>query len=194
MDRRFNHPQGREWCLLKACVFKAEVRVRLPFVFPHPHPSMPLQAAFAHFWSPATITRDNWSDLAGFHLCQCEMSTLSFPPKRSWTKSVSYWFLTPKWMGMHLQLAVFSECLLLHKGGNTRNFRIKKRILLQGLFSLHEKVCVSHQCGRLCDVLAGADPGFGQGGAPASEAESCRRSEAESREQSKHSAARVQGP
>ena len=40
----------------------------------------------------------------------------------------------------------------------------------------------------------GADRGFGQGGAPASEAESCRRSEAESRERSEHSAARVQGP
>ena len=33
------------------------------------------------------------------------------------------------------------------------------------------------------------DPGFGQGGAPASETESCRHSEAESRERSKHSAA-----
>ena len=33
---------------------------------------------------------------------------------------------------------------------------------------------------------SGADPGFGQGGAPASEAESCRRSE--------HSVAGVQGP
>ena len=29
-------------------------------------------------------------------------------------------------------------------------------------------------------TLAGVDPGFGQGGAPASEAESCQRSEAES--------------
>ena len=37
-------------------------------------------------------------------------------------------------------------------------------------------------------------PGFGQGGAPASEAESCWRSEAESRERSEHSAAGVQGP
>ena len=42
--------------------------------------------------------------------------------------------------------------------------------------------------------VSGADPGFGQGGALASEAESCRHSEAESREQSEHSAARVQGP
>ena len=33
-----------------------------------------------------------------------------------------------------------------------------------------------------------------KGGAPASEAESCRHSEAESCEQSKHSAAGVQGP
>ena len=31
-------------------------------------------------------------------------------------------------------------------------------------------------------MVTGADPGFGQGGAPASEAESCRRSEAEWRE------------
>ena len=45
-----------------------------------------------------------------------------------------------------------------------------------------------------CLVVTGADPGFGQGGAPASEAESCRRSEAESRERSEHSAAGVQGP
>ena len=40
--------------------------------------------------------------------------------------------------------------------------------------------------------LKGADPGFGRGG-PASEAKSCRRSEAESCEQSKQSAAGVQG-
>ena len=40
---------------------------------------------------------------------------------------------------------------------------------------------------------SGADPGFGQGGPPASEAESCRRSEAESREPSEHSVARIQG-
>ena len=38
---------------------------------------------------------------------------------------------------------------------------------------------------------SGADPGFGQGGGPASEAESCRRSKAESRERSEHSAAGV---
>ena len=44
------------------------------------------------------------------------------------------------------------------------------------------------------DQYSGADPGFGQGGAPASEAESCRRSEAELRKRSKHSAAGVQGP
>ena len=43
-------------------------------------------------------------------------------------------------------------------------------------------------------MCAGADPGFGQGGAPASEAESCRHSKAESRERSEHSAAGVQGP
>ena len=123
-----------EWWFLKACVFKAEVRVHLPFVFPHPHPFMPLQAAFAHFWSPATITRDNWSDLAGFHLCQCEMSTLSFPLKRSWTKSVSYWFFSPKWTGMNLQLTLLSKCLLLHKGGNTRKCWNKKGNLTPGAF------------------------------------------------------------
>ena len=44
------------------------------------------------------------------------------------------------------------------------------------------------------NTITGADPGFGQGGAPASEAESCRHSEVESRERSEHSAARVQGP
>ena len=43
-------------------------------------------------------------------------------------------------------------------------------------------------------VAAGADPGFGQGGAPASEAESCRHSEAESCERSEQSRAGVQGP
>ena len=43
-------------------------------------------------------------------------------------------------------------------------------------------------------VFAGADPGFGQGGAPASEAESCRHSAAESRERSEPLAAGVQGP
>ena len=42
--------------------------------------------------------------------------------------------------------------------------------------------------------LAGADPGFGQGGAPGSEAKSCRCSKVESREQSKQFVARVQGP
>ena len=44
------------------------------------------------------------------------------------------------------------------------------------------------------EYSSGADPGFGQGGAPASEAESCRHSEAESRERSDHSAVGVQGP
>ena len=44
------------------------------------------------------------------------------------------------------------------------------------------------------EIAPGADPGFGQGGAPASEAESCRCSEAESLEGSEHSVARVQGP
>ena len=42
-------------------------------------------------------------------------------------------------------------------------------------------------------IVSGADPGFGQGGAPASEAKNCRRSEAESREQSEQSVAGVQG-
>ena len=45
-----------------------------------------------------------------------------------------------------------------------------------------------------CRFLSGADPGFGQGGDPASETESYRRSKAESRERSKQSAAGVQGP
>ena len=40
----------------------------------------------------------------------------------------------------------------------------------------------------------GADPGFGQGGGPGPEAESCRRSEAESRERIEQFAAGVQGP
>ena len=40
---------------------------------------------------------------------------------------------------------------------------------------------------------SGADPGFGQGGAPASEAKSCRCSEVESCKQSEQSAAGVQG-
>ena len=40
-------------------------------------------------------------------------------------------------------------------------------------------------------MYTGADPGFGQGGAPASEAESCRHSEEESCEQSEQSVARV---
>ena len=42
--------------------------------------------------------------------------------------------------------------------------------------------------------ITGADPGFGQGGAPGSEAESCRCSEAESHERSEQIAAGVQGP
>ena len=41
--------------------------------------------------------------------------------------------------------------------------------------------------------ISGADPGFAQGRAPASEAESCRCSKVESREESEHSAAGVQG-
>ena len=43
-------------------------------------------------------------------------------------------------------------------------------------------------------LSTGADPGFGQGGAPASEAKSCRHSEVELHEQSGQSAAGVQGP
>ena len=46
---------------------------------------------------------------------------------------------------------------------------------------------------RIIRCISGADLGFGQGGGPASEAESCRHSEAESRERSEHSAAGVQG-
>ena len=42
--------------------------------------------------------------------------------------------------------------------------------------------------------MSGADPGFGQGGAPGAKGESCRGSEAESREQSKQFVAGVQGP
>ena len=41
---------------------------------------------------------------------------------------------------------------------------------------------------------SGADPGFGQGGAPASEAQSCRCSEVESHKRSEQSAAGVQDP
>ena len=43
-------------------------------------------------------------------------------------------------------------------------------------------------------VDSGADPGFGQGGAPGPEAESCRRSDAESCEQSEQCTTGVQGP
>ena len=43
-------------------------------------------------------------------------------------------------------------------------------------------------------VFAGADPGFGQGGAPGPEAEGCQRSEAKSCERSEQFAAGVQGP
>ena len=43
-------------------------------------------------------------------------------------------------------------------------------------------------------LAAGADPGFGQGGAPASEAENWRHSEGESREQCEQSVAGVMGP
>ena len=42
--------------------------------------------------------------------------------------------------------------------------------------------------------ISGADPGFGQGGSPASEAKSCRCSKAEPHEQSEQSLAGVQGP
>ena len=55
----------------------------------------------------------------------------------------------------------------------------------------------SHKVFRLghhMSLAAGADPGFGQGGAPAAEAESCRCSEAESCERSEQFAAGVQGP
>ena len=47
-------------------------------------------------------------------------------------------------------------------------------------------------CGNF-EVSTGADPGFGQGRALASEAECCQHSEVESCEQSEQSAARVQG-
>ena len=59
---------------------------------------------------------------------------------------------------------------------------------------LQQFVLHLHACKFCAIVCSGADPGFGQGGTPASEAESCQCSEVESREQSEHSAARVQGP
>ena len=64
-----------------------------------------------------------------------------------------------------------------------------------GLFSLHVQ-CISKplEIVRKQRTLSGADPGFGQGGSPASKAESCWCSEAESCEQSEQSAARVQSP
>ena len=43
-------------------------------------------------------------------------------------------------------------------------------------------------------AISGADPGFGQGGAPDAEAESCRRSEVELCKRSEQFAAGVQGP
>ena len=46
----------------------------------------------------------------------------------------------------------------------------------------------------LCNILQVRIQDLVKGGAPASEAESCRRSEAESRKRSEHSAAGVQGP
>ena len=55
-------------------------------------------------------------------------------------------------------------------------------------------VCTKNEVPTFSGSKAGADPGYGQGGAPASEAESCRHSEAESCERSEHSAAGVQGP
>ena len=53
---------------------------------------------------------------------------------------------------------------------------------------------LNHKKPLLSIETPGADPGFGQGGAPGAEAESCRCSEAESRKRSKQFAAGVQGP
>ena len=53
---------------------------------------------------------------------------------------------------------------------------------------------VSIQSHCLSKHHSGADPGFGQGEAPASEAESCQCSEAESCKQREQSVAEVQGP
>ena len=50
------------------------------------------------------------------------------------------------------------------------------------------RLSVDYEC-----TISGADPGFGQGGPPASETESCRRSEAASHERSEQSAVGVQG-
>ena len=46
---------------------------------------------------------------------------------------------------------------------------------------------------HICIAFSGADPGFGQGGAPGPEAESCQHSEVESCKQSQQFAAGVQG-
>ena len=58
----------------------------------------------------------------------------------------------------------------------------------------NENVWIRALPSAISAICAGVDPGFGQGGAPASEAENCRCSEAESREQSEQSVAGVQGP
>ena len=60
--------------------------------------------------------------------------------------------------------------------------------------TLREKQVRKGERSMLTEQISGADPGFGQGGGPASEAKSCRRSEAESCERSEHSVAGVQGP
>ena len=54
---------------------------------------------------------------------------------------------------------------------------------------------ISDTNGKLCvGSYPGADPGFGQGGAPGAEAESCQCSEVELHEQSEQFAVGVQGP
>ena len=56
----------------------------------------------------------------------------------------------------------------------------------QEFIEFHEEFIVYFlKSQRLVPIKAGADPGFGQGGAPASEAESCQHSEAESCERAK---------
>ena len=92
--------------------------------------------------------------------------------------------------GSHPALgSVYTDLLakaVIAKNGNSTHFSVL--LTLCSVWKDH-----SAKKGMHC-VCAGADPGFGQGGGPASDAESCWWSEAKSCERSEQSAAGVQGP
>ena len=87
------------------------------------------------------------------------------------------------------------ETQLMHTSVSIFQMKQKETIIFtMTLSSTHDGASPMWRLISVCLWSPGADPGFGQGGTLGSEAESCRRSEAESHEQSEQICSWGPGP